>query len=475
MGGIIPYILIAITVLSVISLDISRKINLANKAFMSLFLIILPHTILVSSFISGMKGLISSKYLAIIYILFAIYIWIRVSVLPFSKKQIDDFRIQVLLGGRRLILYSLYTGIVQIPFYILINRYQKSPIPSYIFITDIILTVIFIASLYMNGILRILITSRQLSVIKKVLIFLYMWIPIVNLFFIVYLSSITKAEFKREFYRIVNRNERVDSSICSTRYPLFMLHGIGFKDLRFINYWGRIPGELKRHGAAIYYGNHEAMASIEENGEFLKQRILEIIETTGCEKVNIIAHSRGGLDARYMISMLGMSQYVASLTTISTPHQGTKLIDIIYKLPQPLINLIGNGFNKYARLTGDKNPDIFTSSRQLSIGHCQEFNKKVKDSEGVYYQSYATVMNNIFSDYILTIPYLILRLAEGKNDGLVSIESSKWGNFKGVLSTKHGRGVSHGDIIDLRRNDYDGFDAREKYVEIVSELKNMGF
>ncbi len=469
------YILITILFFFFIFLDIMRKINLTSKLFMSLLLIISPHIVLVVDFISNAQSRISTKYLTFMCILFVIYIWIKVNVSPHPKKQIDNFRIQVLLGGRRLILYSLYASIVQIPIYVLLERFLKLRIPSHVFVLDIIVTVIFIGCLYLNGILRILITSRQLNVIKKAIILFNMWIPVVNLFFIIYLGSITKAEYKREYYRILNRDVRVDTSICQTRYPLFMVHGAGFKDLRYFNYWGRIPGELKRHGATVYYGNQEAWATIEDNAEFLKERVLEIIQNTGCEKVNIIAHSKGGLDARYMISMLGMSRYVASLTTFATPHKGSKLIDIIYKLPKPLFNLMGNALNRYFRLLGDKKPDIFTATHQLSNCYCEKFNEQVTNAEGVYYQSYTTIMNNIFSDYILTIPYLMLRLTEGKNDGLVSIESSKWGEFKGVLSTKHSRGISHGDIIDLRRNDYEGFDAREKYVEIVSELKNMGF
>jgi len=468
------YTFITILFLLILFLDILKKTNLTNKAFMSVLLLTTPHTILVAAFILNMQIFISTKYLTIIYILFAIYIWIKLSISPHSKKQIDNFRVNVLMGGRRLILYSLYSGILQIPLYILINRYLKKSIPTKVFVADIILSVIFISSLYLNGTLRIVVSSKQLNFIKKILLLLYMWIPVVNLFFIVYLGSIAKTEYERELYRIINRNERIDSEICKTKYPLFMLHGIGFKDSRLFNYWGRIPRELKQHGAIIYYGNHEAWATIEDNAEFLKQRIMEIIETKGCEKVNIIAHSRGGLDARYMISMLGMSDYVASLTTISTPHHGAKIVDIIYKLPKPIINLVGNSFNKTARAMGDKKSDIFTSSRQLSVSSCEEFNKRVIDSEKVYYQSFASVMNNIFSDYILTIPNLILRFVEGDNDGFVSVESSKWGEFKGVLSTKHSRGISHGDVIDLRRNDYKGFDAREKYIEIASELKNLG-
>ena len=61
-------------------------------------------------------------------------------------------------------------------------------------------------------------------------------------------------------------------------------------------------------------------------GEDIKKKILEVIEKTGCEKVNIIAHSKGGLDSRYAISILGMDKYTASLTTISTPHRGCILL-----------------------------------------------------------------------------------------------------------------------------------------------------
>ena len=64
---------------------------------------------------------------------------------------------------------------------------------------------------------------------------------------------------------------------------------------------------------------------------------------------------------------------------------------------------------------------------------------------------------------------------EGENDGLVSISSAKWGTFKGVIKNEYHRGISHGDIIDLKRQDYKGFDVVEFYVQLVSELKKMGF
>ena len=71
-----------------------------------------------------------------------------------------------------------------------------------------------------------------------------------------------------------------------------------------------------------------------KNSGELAERIRQIVEETGCEKVNIIAHSKGGLDSRYAISECGMGKYVASLTTINTPHRGCEFADyLLSKIP----------------------------------------------------------------------------------------------------------------------------------------------
>ena len=75
---------------------------------------------------------------------------------------------------------------------------------------------------------------------------------------------------------------------------------------------------------------------------------------------------------------------------------------------------------------------------------------------------------------ILGFTWLLLS-RYGRNDGLVTEESAKWGNFRGVYESKRIRGISHGDTIDLKSEDYKGYDPREAYVEIVSELKDMGY
>lgn len=129
------------------------------------------------------------------------------------------------------------------------------------------------------------------------------------------------------------------SNECNTRYPIVLIHGLGFRDRKHLNYWGRIPSTLQSCGAAIYYGNQDSHGSVENNAAQIKQCIMEILEEIHCEKVNLIAHSKGGLDARYLISALGMEDCVASLTTISTPHHGSKSVDLLLSMPAFLVKI----------------------------------------------------------------------------------------------------------------------------------------
>ena len=124
---------------------------------------------------------------------------------------------------------------------------------------------------------------------------------------------------------------------------------------------------------------------------------------------------------------------------------------------------------------GDRNPDFYTATRQFSTAESARFNKETPDDPQVYYQSYASRMKYPWSHLLLAFPWCLIRLLEGENDGLVSTDSAKWGEFRGVFRNKWMRGISHGDMIDLKRQDYKGFDVAEAYVQIAAELKEKGF
>lgn len=57
---------------------------------------------------------------------------------------------------------------------------------------------------------------------------------------------------------------------------------------------------------------------------------------------------------------------------------------------------------------------------------------------------------------------------------MVSLESAKWGERFVELNPPAKRGISHGDMIDLNRENIKGFDVREFYVQLVRELKEKG-
>ena len=88
------------------------------------------------------------------------------------------------------------------------------------------------------------------------------------------------------------------SSSDKLKYPVLLVHGMGFKDYKLVNYWGRIPEALEKNGAEVYYGRQDSNGSIESNAEQLKISLDVALEKSGAEKVNIIAHSKGGLEAR---------------------------------------------------------------------------------------------------------------------------------------------------------------------------------
>lgn len=265
------------------------------------------------------------------------------------------------------------------------------------------------------------------------------------------------------------------------KYPVLMVHGMGFRDNKVINYWGRIPEALEEMGCRIYYGHQQSNADVETNGLHIKNRIEEIVAETNCEKVNIIAHSKGGLDTRYAISTLGVGDKVASLTTISTPHNGSLTVDKLLKLPDFLVRLVGFFTDCGYRIIGDKNPSTYKVFYSFTTEKAKDFNLKNPDDPNVYYQSYAFVMKNCFSDIFMWFPNLIVNLFEGENDGLLTPDSVKWTNFKGVCRGVGNRGISHCDEVDMRRSKLSRkkgngvSDIVDVYKGIVNDLYNLGF
>ncbi|MCJ1343356.1 hypothetical protein MMC31_001549 [Peltigera leucophlebia] len=219
---------------------------------------------------------------------------------------------------------------------------------------------------------------------------------------------------------------------------------MGFDEIRLagrflpsVHYWRGITEALRANGIEVITASVPASASIEQRAAKLST---EIEMKAGGKSVNIIAHSMGGLDARYMISRLKpLNVNVLSLTTIASPHRGSAFADyMLDRIGQERLSHVYGMLRKLRIETG--------AFSQLTRRYMQEdFNPKTPDREGVRYFSYgATVTPSIWSAFRRS--HRIIEEAEGPNDGLVSVRSSRWGGDNGYKGTLVG--VSHLDLIN---------------------------
>ena len=119
------------------------------------------------------------------------------------------------------------------------------------------------------------------------------------------------------------------STYTQTKHPIVLAHGMGGFDELFgvYDYFFGIASDLRSGGARVYLTNVSSFASTELRGEQLLDQLEYIAAVGGTGKVNVIGHSHGGLDARYV--MATRPDLLASVTTVATPHKGAEIADYL--------------------------------------------------------------------------------------------------------------------------------------------------
>lgn len=246
------------------------------------------------------------------------------------------------------------------------------------------------------------------------------------------------------------------------KYPIVLAHGLfGFAELKLagsylppIHYWHGIKDALVANGAEVITATVPPSGSIEERAAQLRQNILE---TSKGRPVNIIAHSMGGLDARYMINRSRQKRSVAArsdetgtnependvnvraLVTIATPHHGSAYADFLLDQIGP--DNLPRLYEAWTRTTGLGTGAFAQLTRKYMD---EEFNPKTTDDPDVRYFSYGAALRKkppLLSPFRGS--YNVVFKEEGPNDGLVSVKSANWGQYKGTLED-----VSHLDLIN---------------------------
>ncbi len=113
-----------------------------------------------------------------------------------------------------------------------------------------------------------------------------------------------------------------------TKHPVVLVHGLfGFDAIGLANYWYGIPPALREGGATVYVTQQSAANTSELRGEQLLAQLRQLKAAHGHARFNLIGHSHGGQTVRYVAAVA--PELVASVTTVGTPHQGSKVADAI--------------------------------------------------------------------------------------------------------------------------------------------------
>jgi pimeloyl-ACP methyl ester carboxylesterase len=258
--------------------------------------------------------------------------------------------------------------------------------------------------------------------------------------------------------------------------PIVLAHGyLGFGALGPLNYFNNVASILKAAGATQVFAPH-----VPPKGT-LQQRSAQLAQAIHGQfpgqKVHVIAHSMGGLDARSMIA--GGATNIASLTTLGTPFRGTLAADVAAD-PATLLQVnraqLAAAIGRYAvevvaawpfeveaqthfavgelrtavgnLATGDYSGlatyfrGLFSlddgALSELTTEKCrQNFPDDQQDLRGVPTFSYAGSIASARVTTLLTVPAILLDSTGQQNDGVVPLASATLSNHQETLQVDH--------------------------------------
>ncbi len=291
-----------------------------------------------------------------------------------------------------------------------------------------------------------------------------------------------------------------DAARLGPPYPIVFAHGFfGFEDfagLGFVDYYWHVRADLAAHGEPqVYTPAVDPFNDSETRGRELLAHVERVLEETGAARVNLVAHSQGGLDARVVANL--RPDLVASVTTIATPHEGTPIADVVLRvvadrrlqdLLDALVRLVAAPLYDAA---GDET-SVFAPLRLFSRGGSDAFNAAHPDEPSVRYYSIAGRSGRSLAaefcrrgdrasflrrydsttdptDALLSVPQAIL---DEPSDGLVPVSSARHGRFLGCIPADHLDEIGHlfGDSPGLLND----FDHLAFYRDLVAFLRDEG-
>jgi triacylglycerol esterase/lipase EstA (alpha/beta hydrolase family) len=257
-------------------------------------------------------------------------------------------------------------------------------------------------------------------------------------------------------------------------YPIVLVHGFcGWNEVGTWSYYYGVADDLRARGEQVYVTEVDPFNSIEIRAPQLAAQLDEFLADSGAGKVNLIAHSQGGLDARWVITVLGYGDRVASLTTVATPHHGTYLaqamLDATPAVGEAILAALVDALGTAAV---GREQDVMAAMDALRPNNINyQFNPLVVDDPRVAYTSFGgetCILCDHPVNAALVTTYEVLKNGAGANDGIVNLDSTPWGTYLGTLPTDHFGEVGQPPNLSW-------FDHLVFYEQVVDGLRAAGF
>lgn len=238
----------------------------------------------------------------------------------------------------------------------------------------------------------------------------------------------------------------------TTRFPLVMVHGwTGFEAIGPLTYFFGVKDDLAGLGYPLEVAVLDPYNSSTVRSGQLAAQVDDFLAGQRARKVDLVGHSQGGIDSRAVVSTHGYGDRVSALVSVGSPHRGTYIMDLALGLaPGGVEDALSGLLNLLGAVTEQQKSDAKASFYSLSEAYMQgEFNPMNPDDPRVQYISYTGRTCDALAfldpandckdlvDPLIGWGYSLLQAARGDNDGLVTVDSAKWGEYRGEMVADH--------------------------------------
>ncbi|MCO4773697.1 MAG: hypothetical protein KDA24_26940 [Deltaproteobacteria bacterium] len=271
-----------------------------------------------------------------------------------------------------------------------------------------------------------------------------------------------------------------------TRYPVVLVHGMAGADayLGGYPYWYQVMPDIEADGYLAFTPAVDALAPPETRAAQWSA-IFDGLQADGMgRRFNLIGHSQGGIDSRYLATVRDEGPRIASITTVATPHYGSGLADVangVIDLGPTVAGLVEEGLSALTDAIGLGEAELLLATEAMTRPAMEQFNLDVPDHPDVTYYSWSArscgitelgcrdaMGGEVIAPYLIAT-YRALQLIDGDNDGIVPTQSAMWGEHLGTL------GADHFDEVGQLAGQTDGnFDHRAFYLGECFRLYDAG-